>query len=110
MTDDFQTIDVRAASGGVEYTWPLTITETTGKDISGDLIQLSLGRPTHPGTWTAPDLDTTSASKASRTVQLLITAEPARPSGIYYLWSRITDSPEIAPRRHQRIDIRADPT
>jgi hypothetical protein len=67
-----QTIDTRAAVGGVEYTWPLTITETTGKDISGDTVLLSLGTSSAPGTWQAPDRDPAQTVKAQRVVQLLI--------------------------------------
>jgi hypothetical protein len=103
-----QTIDLRAASGGVEYTWPLTITEATGKDISGDTIELSLGSYNTPGTWRAPDTDTGTGS--TRTVQLLIGTTLRPLAGNVWLWSRVTDSPELVPRRHEKIVILADPT
>lgn len=98
-----QTIDLTA--GAVEYTWPLTIIESTGKDISADTVQLSLGSYTEPATWQAPDLDPAQTVASQRVVQLLVgdTLKPAL--GSYYLWSQILDDPEIVPRRHQRINI-----
>lgn len=101
-----QTIDLRTAVGGVEYTLPLTISETNNKDISADTIQLSLGTYPAPGVWQAPDRDPAQAVKSQRVVQLLIggTLKPAV-AGTYYLWSRVLDSPEVVPRRQQPIVI-----
>lgn len=97
-----QTIDLTA--GAIEYTWPLTLIETTGKDITADTIQLSLGGYEAPATWQAPDTDTAPVV-SQRVVQLLVgdTLTPA--PGAYWLWSQIVDNPEIVPRRHQRITI-----
>jgi hypothetical protein len=66
MTGTTQTIDLRAATGGVEYTWPLTITEssTPPKDISGDTLEVSLGTSKVPGDWITPDIDTAGANAA----------------------------------------------
>jgi hypothetical protein len=100
-----QTIDIRTVTGGREYTWPLTITETTGEDITGDLIQLSLGTLDAPGEWKAPDTDTSSDDGASRTVQLLVGDTLRPPSNAYWLWSRVTDSPEVVPRRHDMVIV-----
>lgn len=113
-----QTIDTRAASGGIEYTWPLTITETSTppKDISGDTLLVSLGSKTTPAAWVSPDIDTAGANTAgtaasvqnTRTVQLLIggTLKPA--AGTYVLWTKVGDTPEVVPRSHQSIKILAD--
>lgn len=98
-----QTIDL--TNGALEYTYPLTITDRNGKDIHADTIALSLGTTTTPGTWQAPDTDVASADKASRTVQLLVGSGLVPAPGTYWLWSKISDSPEIAPRCHQRIII-----
>lgn len=97
-----QTISISA--GAVEYTYPLTITETTGKDISHATIQLSLGSYTAPGTWQTPDTDTTPVV-SQRVVQMLVGDTLKPPPGDYFLWSRVTDTPEIAPRQHDRITI-----
>ena len=79
-----QTINVTA--GAVEYTYPLTITETTGKDISADAIQLSLGTDTAVGTWYAPDTDPTQAVTYQRVVQLLVGGSFVPAVGTYWLW------------------------
>lgn len=94
---DTQTIYV--SDGAVEYTWPVTITETTGKDISAVGVELSLGTYTAPGTWQAPDTDPPQATKSQRVVQLLVggTLKPA--PGRYYLWTRSADTPEIVEHR-----------
>ena len=101
MTD--QTIAV--SLGAVEYTWPLTITEATGKDISADTVRLALGGYTAPGTWQAPDVDTPQAVKSQRVVQMLIGSTLKPTAGDYWLWFQITDTPEIAPRRESHIVI-----
>lgn len=98
-----QTIAVHSAAA-VEYTLPLTITETSGKDISAATIRMSLGTYTAPGTWVAPDVDT-SPTPASRTVQLLIGTDPTLLAGDYYVWTVITDAPEVVPRRHDKLTI-----
>jgi len=54
-----QTINL--TGGAVEYTFPLTIIEVTGKNISTNVIQLSLGTDTAVGVWRAPDTDVTQA-------------------------------------------------
>jgi len=72
-----------------------TITELSGKDISGDTIVLALlplgSKPDETTTDTAPDVDE-SPAPAQRVVKMLITddVEP----GSYQLWARITDNPE----------------
>ena len=98
-----QTINLTA--GAVEYTWPLTITETTGKDITATTIRLCLGSYTAPGdTWLTPDTDTTDGT-SSRVVQLLIGDELKPEAGNFWLWSKVTDAPETVPRRHGKVII-----
>lgn len=86
--------------GAIEYTWPVTITETNGEDISVKTIEMSLsGSHLTAGTWQAPDKDKPGLTTASRVVQLLIGAGHTNPGkGTWYLWWRITDAPEVAPR------------
>lgn len=85
-----QTINVTA--GGARYVGG-TITETTGKDISADTVVMALGSDTTPGIWTTPDVKV--AAVASVTVKLLVTNAVA--VGTYWIWGRITDSPEVEP-------------
>lgn len=94
-----QKIDV--SNGATEYTWPVTITETTGKDISTDTIQISLGTANTPGTWTTGVLTRPAASSA--TVKLLVTNSVT--PGTYYVWVKVADSPEIIPRKAHRVTV-----
>ena len=96
--------EIRLSAGAIEYTRPLTITETTGKDITEATVQLSLGSYDAPGEWRTPDTDT-SPSTSSRTVQLLIGDDLKPSAGSYWLWSRVGDTPEVIPRRHDKITI-----
>ena len=98
-----QTINL--TGGAVEYTFPLTITEVTGKDISANVIQLSLGTDTAVGVWYAPDTDVTQAVTYQRVVQLLVGMTLAPAVGVYWLWSKVTDAPETVPRRHGKVTI-----
>lgn len=85
-----QTINVSA--GAARYVGG-TITETTGKDISADTVVMSLGTATGPAAWVAPDEKL--ANVASVTVKMLVTSATA--VGTYFVWARITDSPEVEP-------------
>lgn len=91
-----QTVYVTA--GGPEYCYPRTITETTGKDISGDPVTVGLGGYNDPpASMVTPTVDEQGSTSASRVVQLLIdnTVTPAN----YWLWVKVTDSPEAPIRR-----------
>jgi hypothetical protein len=92
---------VRVTAGDQVYVGG-TITELTGKDISGDTIVLALlplsTRPDADTTGTAPDVDE-SPTPAQRVVKMLITDTTA--VGNYQLWGRINDTPE---REWLRLD------
>jgi hypothetical protein len=119
-----QLIDIRTASGGWEYTWPLTISEESlpiapfngPKDISADTIKLSLGTSSAPGAWRTPDVDhaTQDAAGAAkgvmnqRVVQMMVGVVFKPPDNIYWLWSQVGDSPESVIRKHCKIIVRAD--
>lgn len=102
-TDTDQTI--RLSAGALEYTFPLTITEKTGKDISADTITLSLGTYNAPGDWQTPDTDPPQDTTSQRVVQLLVGGTLSPDPGTYYLWSLVNDEPEQIPRRNQKIVI-----
>lgn len=87
-----QTINVTA--GAARYVGG-TITETTGKDISADAVQICLGTASAPGTWGTPDVKSVSTDKASVTVKLLVDSSVT--TGTYYVWVKITDTPEVEP-------------
>lgn len=95
-----QTINV--TGGGQEYTWPITVTETNGKDISGKTVQVSLGTYTAPGTWASAAV-LTRPTPSSATVQLLINS--STPVGRYHVWVKVSDSPEVVPRKGHRIMV-----
>jgi hypothetical protein len=94
MTD--QTIDLSA--GAIEYTNPRLITEVTGKDITSDQVFVSLAGWEAPGSWVTPDV-VTRPTASSVSVALLIGAAFKPAAGDYWLWTRVTDSPEVVPRR-----------
>lgn len=90
-----QTIYVTAS--GPEYTFPRTIRETNGKNISGDTVTVGLGGFDTPPTLAAPTVDTAQSDPSTRVVQLLVTNATA--PGKYYLWVKVTDNPEAPIRR-----------
>jgi hypothetical protein len=97
-------VEVLASAGAVKYVGG-TITEVTGKDISGATYVMSLGSATYPGpTWYAADVSQQGPTTATRIVKLKITS--TLPSGIvipgtYWVWCKITDAPEVEPLRLQ---------
>lgn len=104
-----QTIQVHSA-GAVEYTFPATVTETNGKDISVDTVTMCLGTYNTPGTFVAPDV-ISRPTTSSVVVQLLVggnshAGNPYTPAaGVYWMWVFLTDTPEQVPRRGARITI-----
>lgn len=104
-----QTIAVYSADAA-EYTWTTTITELTGKDISGDTVQICLGSDVEPGTFVAPDRISRPTS-SSVVVQLLVggngnAGTPYQPiAGKYYVWVFLSDTPEQVPRRAGEVVI-----
>lgn len=96
---------IRSSAGGKRYL-TATITETTGKDITGDTYVVSLGSYTAPGTWTAatPTTVTTSQVKVAVLVGSGGTLDPT--AGDYWLWVKVADNPEVEPIRiDERITI-----
>lgn len=96
-----QTILVSNPAGAIEYTWPTTI--TADHDIHSDTVQVSLGTAAEPGSWVAPTIDPPQNDVKTRVVKLLVnnSTEP----GTYWLWVRLTDNPEVVPRRGHKIVV-----
>ena len=98
MADTRQVI--RTSYGALEYTLPVYLTEKTGKNISLDVVRISLGTAAAPGAWLTPDIVTHPLiSKVG--AQLLVgpggSVQPDPDD--YYVWLKITDDPEIVPVR-----------
>lgn len=89
--------------GGAEYTWPLTITETSGRDIRSATVSLSLGNEDEPNSWASPDVDTSPGNNA-RTVQMLVDSNVS--AGTYWLWSKLVLSPETIIRCQFKIIVK----
>jgi hypothetical protein len=97
-------VTVLASAGALKYVGG-TVTEVTGKDISGATFALSLGSATFPGaTWYAPDVSEPGGANHIRVVKLKVSSTLPAGLGIpgtYWCWVRITDAPEIEPLRIQ---------
>jgi len=94
---------VNVTAGAVEYVGAV-LTETTGKDISGDTFDIGLGGwapSTPPDTWAAEPVVEASGSIA--TVKMLIDSGTA--VGSYSLWVRAHDTPEVVPLNVGRVDV-----
>lgn len=74
-----------------------TITETTGKDITGATFQIALGADnvTPPAAWVTPSRDVQGVTVADRKVLLLVDSSTS--PGTYYVWAKVADNPEIEP-------------
>lgn len=95
---------VLVTAGAIEYRG-VQITETTGKDISGDTCAVALvpwGSTPVPGDFVSPD-DIGHPSPSVVQLKMLISATTqskgvtVAPGSTYSLWGKITDSPEVEP-------------
>lgn len=90
---------IEAITGFAEYTQPVTLTETTGKDISSATVTVSVGTQSDPGPWVTPSV-LTRPTPQSVTAKLLLNAATGLTVGTrYFLWLRIGDTPEVIGRR-----------
>lgn len=95
-----RTIDV--TSGGREYMTGV-ITETTGRDLTNDAVQVSLGTSAAPGVWMVPDL---TAHPTPSQVEAALLVGPGTPPGTYVLWLRVADTPEVVDRACRNETVR----
>lgn len=100
---DRQTVIV--SGGGQEYTRPLTVEETRKRDISAYPISmgLSASHTTPPVSWTTA-VETASGKTYVRIVQFLVASGTTL--GDYYLWIKITSTPEIIIRPVATVFVR----
>jgi hypothetical protein len=89
-----QTVDVLVSAGAAVLVGG-TITEKTGKNISAATFELALGSETNPATWVTPTVNTVGTGNDQRVVKLLVNS--STPKGVYSLWVRVTDTPELIP-------------
>lgn len=93
------------SSGATEYVGGV-ITETTGKNISAATVQMALGSATVPGTFAAPSTDTSGPVNV-RKVTMLVGTTPNTPKGEYWVWVKVTDTPEVTTLRlPQKVIVR----
>lgn len=88
---------ILVGSGAAEYTFPLTLTDTDGDNITADTVQVTLGSYELPtGSWATPDVET-NPSTSSVTVRMLIGSSVA--SGTYWPWVKLAANPQVILRR-----------
>ena len=92
---------IYATSGAVEYV-AISVTELTGKDISGDTVWMGLGGlATVPAEWIeATHLD---GEGASVTVGILI--DSSTEPGSYWPWVKVGDDPETVIERGSQVAV-----
>lgn len=96
--------------GYPEYTHAVSVTELRGEDISADpiVIGFSTVKQSPPTTWFTPDIfshSTTNSLNDTATVQKLIDfSTTTLAAGTYFVWLKITDSPET-PARYTGLQL-----
>jgi hypothetical protein len=89
-TTGIQTINVSA--GDFEYTWASGLREKIGKDISNDAVEVSVSTSSSlPGQWVAPSL---KINPTPNEVRVSVYVDATYAPGTYYLWIKVSDTPE----------------
>jgi hypothetical protein len=99
---ELRTID--CANGAVEYLW-LDFADAEQQDVTADPVAISLGTYETPGTWHPADLVEPNGAVWKIRAALLIGSTLTYPPGIYTAWVRVTDSPEVIPKRADNLLI-----
>jgi hypothetical protein len=99
-----QTIDL--TGGGKEFTLPVRATELSGKDISLDVVRLGLGDPVRAAPRYVPDTLVHGTELSDDGVllhwaeaSLLIGVSLIPALGTYWVYIKVSDTPEEVPRR-----------
>lgn len=95
---------VYVTSGANEYVWA-NVTETSGQDLSGDTVRVSLGSSALAGTWQAPDITQYPAVGSVR-VGVLVGSTIIPAAGSYQFWVKVGDTPETIPVRCGLVTIK----
>lgn len=87
---------IYATAGNKRYVGG-TITETSGASIASAtfVVALSSSNTVPPTVWVAPTVSTQGDTTADRVLKFLIDSNTS--AGSYFLWARVTDTPEIEP-------------
>jgi hypothetical protein len=83
--------------GAIEYI-TVDLADSAGQDLTGATVQMSLGSLTAPGAWLDPDV-VTNPSTSTVLAKLLVGEQYTPAAGVYWVWGRVVDSPEILPAR-----------
>lgn len=86
------------ANGASEYLW-LDYEDAEHNDITGDPVAISLGSYDTPGVWHPADLVEQNGKVWQVRAAILIGGSLTYPPGQYWAWVRLTDSPEVIPKR-----------
>lgn len=107
---ELQIIRVSAPWGAQLYTWPGVFTSSVN-DLTGDLMEVSLGTEDAPATW-VPSTDPSVIASytplnqlgvSTASVSLLVDNTVAL--GFYWVWVRLTDHPEVVPAAIGRVQV-----
>lgn len=98
-----QIIRVSSPAGAHEYTLDAIWTAPKDQDISTAMFEMSLGTRDEPGAWVAASLNLPGDGLNQRVLNLLV--DNTTPLGTYWLWVRLTDTPEIVPRKGHMIRV-----
>jgi len=93
---ELRTIDL--TNGAVEYLW-VDFEDAEKHNITTSLVSISLGSYDTPGTWHTADLVQQNGAVWKIRAGLLIGASLTYPPGQYWAWVRVSDTPEIIPKR-----------
>lgn len=89
---------IDCAHGAIEYLF-VDFMDDNHQNITADPVSISLGTYGTPGAWHPADVVQQNGAVWKIRAGLLIGAALTYPAGTYWAWVRLTDSPEILPRR-----------
>lgn len=99
---ELRTIDL--TNGAIEYLW-IDFQDAEKQDITTDPVTISLGSYDTPGAWHTANLVQQNGAVWKIRAALLIGSSLTYPVGIYYAWVRVTDLPEIIPKRADNMIV-----
>lgn len=100
---ELRTIDL--SNGAIEYVW-VDFEDSQRHDITADPVSVALGTFDVPGTWHPADLVEGNGAVYKIRAGLLIGSALTYPAGLYYAWVRVTDTPEVIPKRADNMLVK----
>jgi hypothetical protein len=98
-----QIIRVSNPAGAHEFTLDAIWTAPKNQDITGATFEMSLGTRDEPAAWVPASMNNAGDGPNQRVLNLLVDA--STPPGTYWLWVRLTDTPEVVPRKGHMIRV-----